>query len=326
MDRLKRGVAFLIQAWRMVRADPDLLKPSIYALIVGVFVTLIGLIPIIASVLLFADRSYGQVLTGFFAVLLLFAQMVVGYVFSAMTVYLVYGYLAEGDGDLKKAWAIVRRDWLDLLALAAASTLVNLIKSAARRKRSPSNLLAGILGAVWTEATYLVLPAMVIEDLGLVDGMRRVSQIVRDQLLLVGISMVGVRLVNGLIGVVLGILGAGIGAAVGFGLANLGGDSLAGMVIGIGLGLFLTSLFFMVSVVIGSYTATAYHTCLYLWARDVEMARQRSGAAAASADLGGLPSGAAAGAGAAEFTDAPGPLAAALGEASSFPSPEMMAR
>jgi hypothetical protein len=313
MDRLKRGVAFLVQAWRMARADPDLLKPSIYALIVGAVVTLVGLIPIIFSVILFSDRSFGQVLTGFFVVLLLFAQMVVGYVFSAMTVYLVYGYLAEGDGDLKKACAIVRRDWPDLLALAAASTLVNLIKSAARRKRnSPSNLLAGVLGAVWTEATYLVLPAMVIEDLGLVDGIRRVSQIVRDQLLLVGVSLVGVRLVNGLIGVGLGILGAGIGAAVGFGLANLSSNSLGGMVMGIGLGLFLTSLFIMASVVIGSYTATAYHTCLYLWARDVEMARQ-SGAVDASM-------------GAVEWTDAPGPLAAVLGEATPISSPERMAR
>jgi hypothetical protein len=26
--------------------------------------------------------------------------------------------------------------------------------------------------------------------------------------------------------------------------------------------------------VIGSYTTTAYHACLYIWARDVEKARQ----------------------------------------------------
>jgi hypothetical protein len=28
----------------------------------------------------------------------------------------------------------------------------------------------------------------------------------------------------------------------------------------------------MLASVIGSYTSTAYHTCLYLWARDVERA------------------------------------------------------
>ncbi|MFH1907020.1 MAG: hypothetical protein ABIL11_06525, partial [Chloroflexota bacterium] len=44
-------------------------------------------------------------------------------------------------------------------------------------------------------------------------------------------------------------------------------------VTGIGLGVILASLFIMVATVTGSYTATAYHTCLYLWARDVEKAQ-----------------------------------------------------
>ena len=35
----------------------------------------------------------------------------------------------------------------------------------------------------------------------------------------------------------------------------------------------------MVATVVTSYTSTAYHTCLYLWARDVEKA-QASGSTA----------------------------------------------
>jgi hypothetical protein len=33
------------------------------------------------------------------------------------------------------------------------------------------------------------------------------------------------------------------------------------------------SVFFMLASVISSYTSTAYHTCLYIWARDVEKAQ-----------------------------------------------------
>ncbi len=33
--------------------------------------------------------------------------------------------------------------------------------------------------------------------------------------------------------------------------------------------------FILGATVISSYTMTAYHTCLYLWARDVERAQQR---------------------------------------------------
>jgi hypothetical protein len=49
----------------------------------------------------------------------------------------------------------------------------------------------------------------------------------------------------------------------------------------------------MVATVITSYTSTAYHTCLYLWARDVE----KAGAAGGQAQV-----------------QAPAPLAAVLGK------------
>ena len=42
---------------------------------------------------------------------------------------------------------------------------------------------------------------------------------------------------------------------------------------GIGLGVILAGIFIMVATIVTSYTSTAYHTCLYLWARDVEKAR-----------------------------------------------------
>jgi cytochrome c oxidase assembly factor CtaG len=40
------------------------------------------------------------------------------------------------------------------------------------------------------------------------------------------------------------------------------------------LGVLIAGVFIMVATVVTSYTATAYHTCLYLWARDVEKAQQ----------------------------------------------------
>jgi hypothetical protein len=115
---------------------------------------------------------------------------------------------------------------------------------------------------------------MVIEDINLRDGLKRATQITKDNLLLIGISTVGVKAVTGLIGFLLGLIGAGLGLAVGFGLISLFGTGVTSLVIGIGLGALIFMLFVMVATVIGSYTATAYHTCLYLWARDVERARQ----------------------------------------------------
>jgi hypothetical protein len=193
-----------------------------------------------------------------------------------MTIYLIYGYLSEGDGRMDKAWAIVKRDWLDILSLAAASTFVNLIKGAVKGKGNQGgrNFLAGLIDTVWTEAAFLILPAMVIEDINLKDGLKRAGSIIKNNLLLVGISTVGVKAVTGLIGFLLGSTGIILGFGIGFGIVSLAGPSSTfGWVSGISLGVFVASIFIIVASVAASYTSTAYHTCLYLWARDVEKAQ-----------------------------------------------------
>ncbi len=286
MQSFSRGWAFLQQAWQMAFKDKDLIKPSIIALVVGMIVSVIGVIPIIIAAIVFGDSQFGNILYFVLGGLLVFVQFVVSYIFSGMTAYLIYGYLAEGDGRMDKAWAIVQRDFVDILTLAAVSTAVNMLRSAAQRRgtggqfvRSMARTATSLLETLWTEAAYLILPAMVIDDLNLKAGMERVWQITKENLLLIGISTVGVRAVTGLIGFLLGIAGALLGFAVGYGIVAVsGGDpstgsGQVGLVIGIGLGALIFFAFVTVASVIGSYTATAYHTCLYLWARDVEKAK-----------------------------------------------------
>jgi hypothetical protein len=208
--------------------------------------------------------------------IVIFIQYTVGYIFSAMTVYLIFGYLAEGDGRMDKAWTIVKRDVWDIASLAAASTAVNLFSSAVRGrgKGGGRSFLAGLIETVWTEASYLILPAMVIEDINLKAGVKRATQIIKDNLLLVGISTVGVKAIVGFVSFIIGAMGVGIGLGVGVGIISLSQGSTAGLIIGVTLGILVATPFIMFATVINSYTATAYHTCLYLWARDVERARQ----------------------------------------------------
>jgi len=277
MSSFSRGWSFLKQAWQMAAKDRDLIKPSIYSLIVGFVVSIIFIPLIVGASFLFGNESaFGQAVMFVLGAVMIFAQFSVGYIFSAMTVHLIFGFLAEGDGRMDKAWAIVKRDWLDILSLAAASTAVNLFSNWVKGKgRSGArNVLAGTINTVWTEAAFLLLPAMVVEDINLKDALKRVFNIVKGNLLLVGISTVGVKAVNGLIGFLLGGFGIALGLGVGVGIVSLTGpDAVAGWVIGVGLGVLIAGVFVMIATVITSYTATAYHTCLYLWARDVEKAQ-----------------------------------------------------
>jgi hypothetical protein len=137
-------------------------------------------------------------------------------------------------------------------------------------------LIAGLLQTVWTEASYLILPAMMIEDANLVNGVKRASHIVKENLLLIGVSTVGVRWVTGAISFVLGLVGLMIGVTMGGTLIALFGTSTAPVVVGVALGALVFFAFVMVASVISSYTMTAYNTCLFLWARDVEKARAES--------------------------------------------------
>ena len=118
----------------------------------------------------------------------------------------------------------------------------------------------------------LVLPAMVIDDLNLKDSLARIVKITKENLLLIGISTVGVRWVTGLIGFVFTMIGLVIAFAVGGGIAYVGSSSTIVVITGIALGVLIFFTFIMVTALFSSYTTTAYHTCLYIWARDVEKA------------------------------------------------------
>ena len=284
MEAFGRGWNFLREAWQMAFKDKDLIKPSVYALVVGAIISIVGIIPIIGVALLMGNSTVGNIVLFVLGAILVFVHFIVSYIFSAMTVYLIFGYLSEGDGRMDKAWAMVRRDFFDILALAAVSTVVNLIKSAANRNRrggvgaAVARAGAGLLETLWTEAAFLILPAMVIDDLNLKNGLERVWTITKQNFLLIGISTVGVRLVTGLIGFVLGVIGAVIGFAIGGGLAYASGNGTVAA-IGIGIGVLIFFFFVVIASVISSYTSTAYHTCLYIWARDVEKAQAKGAVA-----------------------------------------------
>jgi hypothetical protein len=263
----------------MAFKDKDLLKPSIYALVVGMIVSAIGFIPLAIGYFIFGTEGIGGWIMFIMGGILVFVQFVVAYVFSGMTIYLIYGYLSEGDGRMDKAWEIVRRDFFDILTLAAASTVVNMLKSAAQRNRKNSMVASlarsatSLLETLWTEAALLVLPAMIIDDLNLKDGMQRIWKITKENLLLVGISTVGVRFVTGLISFIFGAIGFVIAFVIGGGASFVSGGSTAVSVIGIVIGALIFFTFVMVASVFSSYTNTAYHTCLYIWAREVETAK-----------------------------------------------------
>ncbi len=295
---ISRGWGFLKQAVSMAVKDRDLIKPSIFAFFANAAVGIVFAVPIVAAAILFGgnDNLLGRGLLFVLGAVMLFAQYTVSYIFSGMTAYLIYGYLAEGDGRMDKAWAIIKRDVFDIMSLAAASAVVkmieNMLRSRDRRGRaSPFGvMLANAISAVWTTATYFVLPAMVIEDLDLPNALKRATYMIKNNLLLVAVSEIGVSAITGLVGFVLvaGSIVSGVALA-----AGLGALGSAGLIVGLVAAVAVVALVVAVVTVASSYITTAYHTCLFIWAREVEKAQQTGQAPQA--------------------VQAPAPIAAALG-------------
>ena len=124
---------------------------------------------------------------------------------------------------------------------------------------------------------------MVIDDLNLKNSLQRVWNITKQNLLLIGISTVGVRWVTGLISFVFSAIGFAIAFVIGGGLGFVSGGNTAISVIGIVIGALVFFTFVMVASIFSSYTNTAYHTCLYIWARDVETAKAQGNSVPVSA-------------------------------------------
>jgi hypothetical protein len=274
---ISRGFGFLGQAVDMARKDGDLIKPSLYGLVVGAIVSVIGAIPVIAIAVPSGGTDIGNFVLFVLGAILIFVQYAVAYIFSGMTAYLVYGFVAEGDGRMDKAWEVVQRDWLDILSLAAASTVVKLVENALRgrgRGRNPiGGMIAGLLERVWTSATYFILPIMVIEDLSLFPAVKRATEIVKKNLLLVAVTEIGVSGVVGLVGFVLVVVAIAIGFGIFVAFSSLSGVlGEATLIVGAGAAVLVAGTLIALVSAFSSYVTTAYHTCMFLWARDAERA------------------------------------------------------
>jgi hypothetical protein len=283
LNSIRRGFGFLSQAAGMAAKDPDLLKPSIYALIVGSIAAVILAAPTLLLTLLLQDSKIGEIILVVLAFITFFIEYTITYIFAGMTIRLVYDYLTQGDGRMDQAWATVRRDFFDILTLAAVSALVKLVEMLANQRRGKQKnlnilgavgaLLASILNKVWTVATFFILPAMIIEDLDLGRGIKRATQIIKDNLLLVAVTEIGVGTVVGLVGFLLVVLGVALGVGLFSLIGALANWSTAGIVIGAIAAVAVAAAILVVVLVLSSYVTTAYHTCLFLWAREVEKAR-----------------------------------------------------
>jgi len=243
----------------MAFADRRLLKPSIYLVL---FTVLYFIAWVAALIALDFDWDANPGLGTLIGAVATFGSFLMFFFFSGMTVNMVDVHLEGGEPSMKEAYRDAKQNFWAICWMAIISTIVNMLSNAIRGDGESivASIIAGIIERIWTILTYLMLPAIIIEDCSMTEALRRVREYHKDNVLLVGIGDVGVRGITGIIGFFVIIL---ISFVIYFSVTSIGGT--AGVVVAITLGGTMLAMFAAFS----TFVRMAYYTCLYLWAKEV---------------------------------------------------------
>jgi hypothetical protein len=240
----------------MAGENKRLLLPSLYQVGISIAYIVAWVVAIIAINPRWSDGTWTAV-----GAIATFGSFFIFYFFCGVTVNMIDVHLKGGTPSIVDGIKDAGKNSVAIMFLAMISTIINMISSAARDNKSiVGSIIASIIEAIWTTLSFLLLPAIIIEDAGFGQAMKRVRELHKGNMLMVGIGEVGVRAVTGLIGLVWMLLAFGF---LYLGFSTIGGT--AGAVIAIGGFMILLSIFAAFS----TYVRMAYYTCLYLWAADV---------------------------------------------------------
>jgi len=282
-DSISRALTFLKESVVMAFRDKDLILPALFATAANALLLAVILLILWRTGAL---RALGREENGRWwwwtavGVPIALVNYAITYFFIGMTVNLVDTHLHGRDARLDEAFADARKNFFALVGLAVVSTLVSLVTGMLRGRRGGDlgDYAAGAIDRVWVVATYLILPAIILEDLSLRAAANRARDLHRRNLLGIAVGEVGVIALTRIIGfaglICAGLVGFAIYTAAGG--APAPGASSGALIAGIAVGGLLLSLV----IAFTTYVRAAYYTCLYLWAVATERQGERTAAPA----------------------------------------------
>jgi hypothetical protein len=233
----------------LARRHPELLKPLAWDVLLTT--------PVLAAftvLQLFVHSS-----AAFYAVLAAEGLLLyfVDYACNALTASLVHDFATTGQATTAAAAPRVRKALPGVLTFAAVSALFDVAASYARERDDLlSRGLQRLLRAVWTTATYVILPALVLEGVSFGAAFKRSKQLMAQDPTGVGAGVVALSMASYL------------AAALTFPLAwvLLRAGSHLHPAVGALLAMLVINLYWALS----GWMKISYATCFYLWARQCE--------------------------------------------------------
>jgi hypothetical protein len=263
-DSLGKGWSFLKAAFRMAGENKRLLAPSLYAVLIQIVYWVAWVMALVAAAPHWSNGTWALIC--FLAIL---GSFTIFYFFCGVTVNMIDVHLRGGRPSMIEGIKDSGKNFVAIFFLSVISTIVDMFVSAIRDEDSiVGKIIAGIVEAIWTTLTCLLLPCIIIEDAGFGQAMKRVRALHKGNLMLIGVGEVGVRGITNLIGFLWFALIFVIERYLVYPMFS----GWNAFVVGVTVGGTMFSLF----VAFSTYLRMAYYTCLYQWAAAVEKEGQNA--------------------------------------------------
>jgi hypothetical protein len=256
IESWKKGWSFMKAAFRMAGENKRLLLPSLYQVGISIAYIVAWIAAIVAM-----DPNWSNGTWTLVGLVATFGSFFIFYFFCGVTVNMVDVHLKGGTPKVGDGVKDAGKNFVAIMFLAIVSTIINAITSAIRDEKSiVGSIVAGIIDSIWATLSFLLLPAIIIEDAGFGQAMKRVRELHKGNMLLIGIGEIGVRGITSLNGILWMLLGFG---ALYRGVTAIGGTA------GVGTGFSVVGIMLSLFIAFSTYVRMAYYKCLYLWAADV---------------------------------------------------------
>jgi hypothetical protein len=263
MSSLFRVFGYMGQVFGMITQNPMLLAPLVLNIALAVPLNIALSVAYYFVPYEYQQGFVGHVLLG----LGIFALYFVDYFCAGLNTSLVADQVTTGTASIGTALSRTLRASIGITIFAAVTALFDLAIHVANQRRDwIGRMIVGFLRSIWTTATYVIMPSMLLENLGFFDALRRSKQLMENDPTQVGVGVVGLGIVTWL----LSLLTVFVGGAA-FTVLSPISPILA-----------MLAAFFLVNVfwATSAYLKSNYYTCFYLWSRECERHHQASPALA----------------------------------------------
>ncbi len=249
---ISRAIEFYGQIFSLAFKHKSLLMPLVYDLVITTALSIalaIGDFFIASNTIYYVFAAVGTAMLYF-----------IDYFCNSLTASLIYDQVTTGQSSTKQAWPRIMKAMPGILTFAAVSAALDLASTWARERRDIlARILLDILRKIWSTATYVVMPALVIEGVSFGTAFKRSKDLMKQDPTGVGSGIVAMSLTSYVVGLVM------------FGLAGMSLRFFGGFLHG-AVGLFFFFFFCNAFWAVSGWMKISYSTLFYMWAKECERA------------------------------------------------------